>query len=172
MSSSVEEYLTTLRRELRRRGFFTSRIIEEVRCHVLDAVEVKQSRGLSHDEAVHDALERFGPARALAIQLATERSLIVQRVVFAVAIVLGLLLGYVDSRPSWDDTGITAGLLLMGTVILGGLAPQRPWLWALCMGLWIPLFGIHNSANYGSLIALGIAFAGAYAGMLIRRVVA
>jgi hypothetical protein len=40
------------------------------------------------------------------------------------------------------------------------------------MGLWIPLFGIHNSANYGSLIALGVAFAGAYGGMLIRRAVA
>jgi hypothetical protein len=38
------------------------------------------------------------------------------------------------------------------------------------VGLWIPLFGISSSANYGSLLALAIAFVGAYSGMLVRRV--
>jgi hypothetical protein len=93
-----------------------------------------------------------------------------QKILFAVAIVLGLLIGYVDSRPTWDDTGVTAGVLLIVTAMLGALAPQRPWVWALCVGLWIPIFGISNSSNYGSLIAVAIAFVGAYAGMLVRRV--
>jgi disulfide bond formation protein DsbB len=92
-----------------------------------------------------------------------------QRILFAVAIALGLLIGYVDSRPSWDDTGVTAGVLFISTAILGALAPQRPWVWALCVGLWIPLFGIFGSSNYGSLIALAVAFVGAYSGMLLRR---
>jgi hypothetical protein len=165
MSSAVDEYLRTLRLELHRRGFFTSRILNEVRCHLLDAVEADEGKGVAHEQAVSGALERFGPARAFAVELATDRSLIMQRIVFA----LGVLLGYVDSRPTWDDTGITAGMLLIATAIAGALAPQRPWLWALCIGVWIPLFGIRNSANYGSLIALAVAFAGAYAGMLIRR---
>jgi hypothetical protein len=121
-------------------------------------------------EALHRALDRFGPARDLAVELATERSLIMQRLLFVGAIALGIMLGYVDSRPSWDDTGVTAGLLLVVTAILGAVVPERPWLWALCVGLWIPFFGIYNRSNYGSLLALGFAFAGAYAGMLVRRV--
>ena len=93
-----------------------------------------------------------------------------QKALFVVGIAIGLLLAYVDSRPSWDDTGVTAGLLVIVSAMLGALAPQRPWLWALCVGLWIPLFGIYNTSNYGSLIALGFAFAGAYAGKFVRRV--
>ena len=94
-----------------------------------------------------------------------------QGVLFALAISFGLLIGYVDSRPTWDDTGITAGLLLIGAGTLGALAPQRPWVWALCVGIWIPLWGITHGPNYESLIALAIAFAGAYGGMLVRRAV-
>ena len=30
-----------------------------------------------------------------------------------VAVSIGLTLGYLDSRPSWDDTGISSGLLLL-----------------------------------------------------------
>lgn len=169
MSGHLDTYLTALRRELRRRGVIGSRICEEVRCHVLDAAEAAERKGVPRETAVRNALEQFGPARALAVELATERSLILQRILFVVGIGLGLVVGYVDSRPSWDDTGVTAGVLLIGTAILGALAPQRPWVWALCVGLWIPLFAIASSSNYGSLLALAIAFVGAYGGMLVRR---
>lgn len=91
------------------------------------------------------------------------------RLLFAMAIAAGLSLGYVDSRPGWDDTGVTAGLLFIITLTLGALAPQRPWLWALCVGGWIPVFGILARSNYGSAMALLFAFAGAYGGMLLRR---
>src|SRR5512132_1036617 len=147
MSDQVETYLHSLRRELRRRGVFGSRITEEVRCHVLDAAEAEERNGTPRETAVHNALERFGPAATLAVEFATERSLIMQRTLFAVAIALGLLIGYVDSRPTWDDTGITAGVVLITTAVLGALAPQRPWVWALCVGVWIPIFGILGSSN-------------------------
>jgi len=91
------------------------------------------------------------------------------RFLFAMAIAVGLSLGYVDSRPGWDDTGITAGLLFVVTATFGALAPQRPWLWAICVGGWIPLFGVLTRSNYGSVIALAVAFAGAYGGMWLRR---
>jgi hypothetical protein len=86
------------------------------------------------------------------------------------ALSLGLLITWVDARPHWDDTGITAGAVLIVTGLLGLVAPERPWLWALAVGIWIPLFGIISHANYGSLLALIIAFVGAYAGALIRKI--
>ena len=92
------------------------------------------------------------------------------RLLFAMAIALGLSLAYIDSRPSWDDTGITAGLLVLVTATFGALAPQRPWVWAICVGGWIPVFAILTRSNYGSVMALAFAFAGAYGGMWLRRV--
>lgn len=92
-----------------------------------------------------------------------------QRILFVVAVTLGFAIAYVDSRPTWDDTGITAGAVLITAGILGALGPERPWLWALGVGGWIPLFGIFNGWNRASLLALGIAFVGAYGGMLVRR---
>ena len=94
-----------------------------------------------------------------------------QRILLAVALIVGGLLAYVDSTPGWDDTGVMAGAIFLTSGVLGYLGPQRPWLWALALGLWIPLLGIVREQNYGSLLALVIAFAGAYAGMAIRRAV-
>lgn len=93
-------------------------------------------------------------------------------VLFVVAMGVGLAIAYVDSRPTWDDTGITAGTVLIAAGILGALGPERPWLWALCVGGWIPLFGILHGWNGTSLLAVGIALVGAYGGMLVRRAVA
>jgi hypothetical protein len=163
MSDHLEAYLDELQRALRCRGALRARILEEVRGHMLDAVEAGERQDA--------AIERFGPARALARDFAAERRRSVQRVLCAVAVGLGLLLGYVDSRPTWDDTGISAGLLLISSGILGALGPERPWLWALCVGIWILVFGISTGMNFGSLIALAVAFAGAYSGMLVRRAV-
>lgn len=92
-----------------------------------------------------------------------------QKALLAIAIVLGIAIAYVDARPSWNDTGITAMAVLFVCASLGALAPERPWLWALGVGVWIPLWGISHSRNYGSLLALGFAFAGAYAGMAFRK---
>ena len=94
-----------------------------------------------------------------------------QGTLFAAAIGLGLLIGYIDSRPTWDDTGVTVGLLLIGTGVLGLLGPGRPWLLALCVGIWVPLFGLTHGPNYGSLIALVVALVGAYGGTAVRRAV-
>jgi hypothetical protein len=93
-----------------------------------------------------------------------------QRILFVVALGLGLAITYVDSRPNWDDTGITAGAILLSCAVLGALGPKQPWLWALAVGIWIPLFGIARAQNFGSLLALAVAFAGAYAGMALRKI--
>jgi hypothetical protein len=91
-----------------------------------------------------------------------------QRILFVVALILGVMITYVDSRPTWDDAGVTAGALLLLSGVFGFLGPNRPWLWALALGLWIPLLGFVNTHNYASVLALIVCFAGAYGGMAIR----
>lgn len=82
----------------------------------------------------------------------------------APALAVGLAIGFVDSSPHWDDTGITVGAVLITTGLLGALAPRRAWLWALAVGIWIPTFNIAFHHGYASAAALVFAAAGAYAG--------
>jgi hypothetical protein len=94
------------------------------------------------------------------------------RLLFAGAVILGLAIAWVDARPTWDDTGITVGALLLSAGVLGWMAPKRPWLWALAIGIWIPAHAVVQHPGPGSLVMLTVLafpFAGAYAGMAIRR---
>ena len=88
---------------------------------------------------------------------------------FSIALVAGAIIAYIDSRPGWDDAGVTAAMLLMSGGMLGFFGPNRAWQWALALGLWIPFFGIVGSHNFSSLIALIPPFIGVYGGMAIRR---
>jgi hypothetical protein len=90
--------------------------------------------------------------------------------VFAVAVGLGL--AWIDARPTWDDAGITAGLLVLASALLGFLGPRRPWLWTLAVGSWIPIVEIvvqPNHPNWGAVLALAFAGAGASVGAWGRR---
>jgi hypothetical protein len=82
---------------------------------------------------------------------------------------LGISIAYVDSRPTWDDSGVTAFALFFIAAAFGFMAPRWAWAWALALGVWIPLLGVLRTGNYGSLLALLFAFAGAYGGMLLRK---
>ena len=95
-----------------------------------------------------------------------------QKLLFLVALALGFLIAWMDSRPHWDDTGITVGAILLTSGLSGFVGPRRPWLWALAIGLWIPAYTLLEGSNYGGLVAVVFAFAGAYAGMALRRTVA
>jgi len=86
------------------------------------------------------------------------------RVLFLVALLLGALITWVDSRPNWDDTGITAGVLLLVSAGFGAIHPRFAWLWALALGAGIPLVGIVAAHNFGAILALIIAMIGAYLG--------
>jgi hypothetical protein len=87
----------------------------------------------------------------------------------SVALLVGLGIGLVDTRPHWDDTGITVGALLAATGAFGLIHPRNAWLWALAVGIWIPVLNIAQTHNAGSILALAFAFAGAYAGAFGRR---
>jgi hypothetical protein len=95
---------------------------------------------------------------------------------FVVAVALGIAIAYVDSRLKWGDAGITAFSMLLSAGVFGLIGPHRPWLWALGMGIWIPLYGLTRAPTLGSLVGglliLTVPMVGAYAGMALRRVVA
>lgn len=91
-------------------------------------------------------------------------------ILLAVAVILGLLITWVDSQPTWDDTGITAGMIFIVTALLGAIMPNRALVWAIAVGGGIPLVGITRSHNYAALLALFIALFGAYAGALGRKI--
>ena len=86
------------------------------------------------------------------------------------AVAMGLAIAWVDSRPHWDDTGISVGMIFLGCALLGALRPTRAWQWALSIGVWIPLWGVLLSHNYGTFLALIPAFLGAYIGAGVRIV--
>ena len=83
----------------------------------------------------------------------------------------GAILAWLDSSPGWDDTGVTVGLLLLGSATFGALRPSWAWAAALAIGAWIPVLEIPYSHNFGALAALAFAFAGAYGGAFARRLV-
>jgi len=88
----------------------------------------------------------------------------------AIPIAVGVSFAYVDSRPNWDETGITAVVVFTASFLFAAFDPVRPWLWALCVGVWIPLVGIIFSHSFGSFLALVFTFGGAYSGMAFRRI--
>jgi hypothetical protein len=91
-----------------------------------------------------------------------------QKILLAIAVSAGLFFAYVDSRPTWDDTAITVGAVLLTSGLLALIGFQRPWLLALAVGLWIPLYEVTTMHVYASLVALVIAFIGAYVGWAVR----
>jgi len=89
-----------------------------------------------------------------------------------VALSLGLLIAWVDTRPTWDDTGITAAAIFAVTALLGAALPERAWVWGLAVGGWIPVLGVALYHNYEAILALVVAFIGSYTGAYGRKVIA
>ena len=169
-----DDYLARLSRELGKRGLVDARIVEEAHGHLTDATERQMQSGMSRDEAERLAIERFGAPDAVANTFAAERFAVLNRVLFILAVLIGIGIAYVDSRPTWDDAGVTAFALLVSAGVFGLARPQRPWLWALAIGIWIPLFAIVRTHSAGAilmLVVLAFPLAGAYAGMAVRRVI-
>jgi hypothetical protein len=51
-----------------------------------------------------------------------------------IAVIAGIFIAYVDSRPTWDDTGITVGFILLASGALALAGYKQPWLLALAVG--------------------------------------
>ena len=83
--------------------------------------------------------------------------------------VRGLLIAWIDNRPGWDDTGITAGMIVLVAALFGFLKPEYPWIWALTVSSWIPLYAIVRTGDFKMLLVLVFGFAGAYLGAAVRN---
>jgi hypothetical protein len=93
----------------------------------------------------------------------------------ALALIIGIAIGWLDSRPGWDDTGVTAGLLVLGAALVAAIDGRRPWLWAILVGAPLPI--LEASAAPGgvaplALVALLFATIGATFGIVVRRATA
>ena len=77
------------------------------------------------------------------------------------AIIAGVAIAWIDSSPHWDDTGISVLMILVASALFGFFTAEKPWLTALAVSIWIPIFGILSTHNFGSLLALVPGIAGA-----------
>ena len=64
------------------------------------------------------------------------------RVSLILAVIFGLIIDWIDSRPHWNDDGISVLMVLLASAIMGFIAKRTPWLIALSVGIWIPLYCI------------------------------
>ena len=170
----VEAYLAALSIALRKQGVANLRMVEEARGHLADAVEQGIERGLDENSAQHEAIAQFGSAESVAATFVAETYGMFDRFVLLAGIMMGIAIAYVDSRPTWDDTGVTACALMVAGGVCGLVAPRRPWRYALAVGVWIAVFALSRSASAAALVMLIVVMfplAGAYAGAAMRRAV-
>lgn len=83
----------------------------------------------------------------------------------------GLAIAWIDASPGWDDTGITAGLLLIAAAAGAAISGRRPWLWALLVGLPTPLVEMSRGGDPAALAALVFAAIGAAMGYSVARLI-
>jgi len=78
------------------------------------------------------------------------------------ALSLGAGVAWLDTRPKWDDTGITAGCLLLAA---GVVAAARLRWWQASLLVACPLMLAEcRSAGWGVVVALGFTTVGAALG--------
>jgi hypothetical protein len=77
-----------------------------------------------------------------------------------------IAIAWVDTRPTWDDTGVTAGVLLMVSAV-GGLSRLRPWL-AAAIAVSPLLVAELRGSDLELLFAPVMALVGAYGGPRLR----
>src|SRR3954452_21964525 len=82
----------------------------------------------------------------------------------------GILIAYIDSRPTWDDTGLTVAALVTFAGIASFAAGRRPWLWALLVGAPTPLFEIAQTGQAATVAALLFAAICAAIGCAASRI--
>jgi hypothetical protein len=164
----IQAYLRALERALWIRGLNDPGTLAEVESHLRESVDQGIERGLGAEEAERQALERFGSVKLVVRTFEKNRKDLMQTILLAVAVLAGLFSAWVDSLPTWDDTGILVGGLLLVSGLLTLLGQRRPWLVALAVGIWIPVHDIYLSHDVRMLVVLLIPFIGAYAGWAVR----
>lgn len=84
---------------------------------------------------------------------------------------MGIAIGYIDSRPGWDDTGVTATVVFLGSALLGAVRPGSAMLAGLGVGIPVLLFNVSMGRGYGAMFAVGVALLGAALGWAAGRTI-
>ena len=168
-AEKIERYVAELKSHLWWAGLANPRTLEEIEDHLYELTEEGLKKGLDFEEAQTMALSRFGSIHQVANQFSLERMGWIQRVLLTIGILGGLFFAYVDNLPKFDDTGVLAFTILIFSGLIALFGYRRAWLLALFISLWIPLHEVISFSNYGGLLAVPFALAGAYAGLLMNR---
>jgi hypothetical protein len=91
-----------------------------------------------------------------------------QRRLLLAAVLVGLIISFIDTRPKWDDAGITVLAFLIGSGLIGLLTERRPWLYALAVGIWLPLWYLITAHTPIVIVVLVFPFIGEYVGWALR----
>ncbi|MEO8480167.1 MAG: hypothetical protein ABI542_11105 [Gemmatimonadota bacterium] len=82
----------------------------------------------------------------------------------AAALVLGCAIAYIDTRPTWDDTGVTVGLVVLVAGSLAAVSPPMRWLIGLAVGVPVLVMNVLASGGWSSSIAVAVAIMAAGVG--------
>jgi hypothetical protein len=109
--------------------------------------------------------EQRTPARVADSRTAPIRELILA----ALAVTMGAGVAWVDTRPTWDDTGVTVGTLLLAAGFAAGVGLR--W-WAAALLVAAPILVAElPSAGWGISVSLAFTGAGSLVGATLRRMV-
>jgi len=90
-------------------------------------------------------------------------------IVAGIAVAIAIGIAWIDTRPTWDDTGITAGALLLTAALAAG-AGLRWWGAALLVAAPI-LLAEPPGVDMGATASLAFTAVGSLIGAGIRRIV-
>jgi hypothetical protein len=97
--------------------------------------------------------------------------------IYALGAILGLCAGIIDVKVG--DLLFTALFVLVSTMLLGVLRPQRPWRWTITVAVFVPIVQLlayvfltekpYRAQIYESFLGFLPGIAGAYGGAFGRR---
>jgi hypothetical protein len=97
--------------------------------------------------------------------------------IYVAGVVLGICAGMLDVKIG--DLLFTALFVLMSTMVLGALRPQKPWRWTLLVAVFVPMVQLlaylfmtqkpYRAQIYESFLGFLTGIAGAYGGSVGRK---
>lgn len=90
-------------------------------------------------------------------------------IALVLSVILGVIIAWIDSSPNWDDTAVIVVIVFCISALFAFVMKKRPWIYALTIGIWIPLWNIISTHNYSSLLSLCVSFLGAYIGYAFKK---
>jgi len=99
--------------------------------------------------------------------------------IYILGAILGISAGVLDVKIG--DLLFTALLVLLSTMLLGALRPQRPWRWTITVAVFVPVAQLlayvllsekpYRAQIYESFLGFLTGIAGAYGGSFGRRAI-